>query len=118
MSQFDEKKEDGLGSNGLMESGGSDSERQGPVLNGNRKMSRIGPPAGGTTYPGGDGSVDEKAALVEMEEGNAIKYRTCSWQKVCKVLVDSESQSCPIALDPVLSHDSGFTRQEAWLTDL
>jgi hypothetical protein len=40
-------------------------------------MSRIGPVTVGPLK-----DVDSYGALVEMEAENAIKYRTCSWQKV------------------------------------
>lgn len=46
------------------------------VVNG-RKMSRIGPVTVGPVQ-----EVDSYGKLVEMEAENAIKYRTCSWQKV------------------------------------
>jgi hypothetical protein len=36
---------------------------------------------------------------IELEAGNAIKYRTCSWQKVC--LPYAAFRSAPV----VLSHD-------------
>ena len=74
---------------------GFDPEKQGSVggNEGPRKMSRIDRPitksisgniAGGrrssdTAPMGADISVGKQ---VEMEEGNAIKYRTCSWPKV------------------------------------
>jgi hypothetical protein len=40
-------------------------------------MSRIGPVTVGHFK-----DVDSHGALVDMEAENAIKYRTCSWQKV------------------------------------
>lgn len=48
-------------------------------------MSRIGPPprTNSVNVPVEDaGSGDEYSKLVEMEANDAIKYRTCSWQKV------------------------------------
>lgn len=48
---------------------------------GGRRMSRIAPPKIGE-IPSDSGSGDEHAKLTEMEAENAIKYRTCSWQKV------------------------------------
>ena len=51
--------------------------RDSHTMVGGRKMSRIGPV---TIGPAAD--VDSHGALVEAEAENAIKYRTCSWQKV------------------------------------
>lgn len=53
-----------------------------------RKMSRIDAPV--TKSITGEGQLDDDATdnsvaigkQMEMEAGNAIKYRTCSWQKV------------------------------------
>lgn len=42
-----------------------------------RRMSRIGPVTVGPLQ-----EIDSYGKLVEMEAENAIKYRTCSWQKV------------------------------------
>jgi hypothetical protein len=50
------------------------------MVNG-RKMSRIGPVTVGPVQ-----EVDSYGKLVEMEAENAIKYRTCSWQKVRRIL--------------------------------
>ena len=50
--------------------------------NSGRKMSRIGGPVSGVTIDSDDEfrtSVDKQ---MRLEAGNAIKYRTCSWQKV------------------------------------
>lgn len=58
-----------------------------------RKMSRIGPPlsqsipAKSASVPEltGDDASDPSIAIgkqIEMEAGNAIRYRTCSWQKL------------------------------------
>lgn len=47
-----------------------------------RKMSRIGGPISGMV---GDSDTDSTISVgkqVELEQANAIKYRTCSWQKV------------------------------------
>ncbi|KIX04301.1 uncharacterized protein Z518_05168 [Rhinocladiella mackenziei CBS 650.93] len=52
-----------------------------------RKMSRIGPPPKTGSLAGIDpDSVDEYGKLVEMEANDAIKYRTCSWQKTAALL--------------------------------
>lgn len=47
-----------------------------------RKMSRIGGPIPGIV---GDSDIESTISVgkqVELEQSNAIKYRTCSWQKV------------------------------------
>lgn len=58
-----------------------DAERNGrrdsTTMVGGRKMSRIAPITIGPVQ-----EVDSYGQLVEMEAENAIKYRTCSWQKV------------------------------------
>lgn len=70
---------------------GADAEKQ--QSNAGRKMSRIDRPvtksisgnlAGRRSV---DGDMESEASVsvgkqMEMEAGNAIKYRTCSWQKV------------------------------------
>lgn len=50
-----------------------------------RRMSRIGPPPKLGSLPDESGSGDEYDKLVEMEANDAIKYRTCSWQKVGRI---------------------------------
>ncbi len=66
-----------------------DAEKQGS--NGPRKMSRIGGPVtksiSGNMVDGRRGSSEDEADItigkqMELEAGNAIQYRTCSWQKV------------------------------------
>lgn len=66
---------------GLGEDEKYDTERRGSTNVGGRKMSRIGPPPGMLTAQTSEG-VDEYSKLVALEADNAIKYRTCSWQKV------------------------------------
>ncbi|MCJ1372366.1 hypothetical protein MMC20_003590 [Loxospora ochrophaea] len=68
------------GKNPSEEAYGYDEENQAPR---ERKMSRIGQPVSGVLV----GEVDDDSTIsvgkqVELEAGNAIKYRTCSWQKV------------------------------------
>lgn len=46
-----------------------------------RRMSRIGPPPKSLSVSNGSGEEDY-TKLIAMEADNAIKYRTCSWQKV------------------------------------
>jgi hypothetical protein len=58
--------------------GEKDAERQGSV---GRRYSRIGPPMSVSRRP----SDPDKADIgrqIELEADAAIKYRTCSWQKV------------------------------------
>ena len=62
-----------------------DAERRGSTTVGGRKMSRIGPPPG-MLVGNGDDSMDEHSKLMAMEADNAIKYRTCSWQKTAALL--------------------------------
>jgi hypothetical protein len=69
-----------------------DLERRGSTTVAGRKMSRIGPPPRNSSIvPVSDDNsvVDEYGKLVEMEAGDAIKYRTCSWQKVGYILPSS-----------------------------
>lgn len=50
-----------------------------------RKMSRIDKPSARPIYGGDDSDTASTISVgkqMEMEAGNAIKYRTCSWQKV------------------------------------
>jgi len=52
-----------------------------------RRMSRIGKPVATNDHvpPGSDTeSTVSVGAQIELEKENAIKYRTCSWQKVRK----------------------------------
>ena len=85
MSDVREKNEPGFGEGGSFAPSGSvDLERRGSTTVHGRKMSRIGPPpkSGSLSLPDGSGSDDDYGKLVAMEADNAIKYRTCSWQKV------------------------------------
>ena len=47
-----------------------------------RKMSRLGGPKAIGITDTDDDSVMSVGKQMEMEASNAIKYRTCSWQKV------------------------------------
>ena len=49
-------------------------------------MSRIGPPPKLGSIAANSDEGDAQAKLIELEEGNAIKYRTCSWQKTAALL--------------------------------
>ena len=79
----------GFGSDGYYNGFTPDAEKQ--AVGGPRKMSRIDRPITGSIADMQDGrkaSLDGSGddihigAQIEMEAGNAIKYRTCSWQKV------------------------------------
>jgi hypothetical protein len=66
-----------------------------------RKMSRIGPVTIGPVQ-----EVDSYGKLVEMEAENAIKYRTCSWQKVWRsvsLVIDDSNALCKYELQAFLS---------------
>ncbi|OCT44770.1 N amino acid transport system protein [Cladophialophora carrionii] len=89
MSDVREKSEPGFGEGGSFNPSGSvDLERRGSTTVHGRKMSRIGPPPkpGSLSLPDTSGSDDEYGKLVAMEADNAIKYRTCSWQKTAALL--------------------------------
>jgi hypothetical protein len=62
----------------------SQDRRGSTILPDGRRMSRIGPPVLTDAIVLDVDSQDEHGRLVEMEAENAIKYRTCSWQKVIK----------------------------------
>jgi len=80
---------------------------------GGRKMSRIDRPvtksiSGSITGRGGltdDDATDPSVSVgkqMELESGNAIQYRTCSWYKVCIIVpsLSAEVQStspCPMS---------------------
>ena len=58
---------------------GYDTEKQ---ASSTRKMSRVGVPATGIAGDSDSDSALSVGKQMEMESSNAIKYRTCSWQKV------------------------------------
>ena len=61
---------------------GTDAEKEaGQPVRGARKMNRIDKPAIVTADDATDPSISVGKQM-EMEAGNAIKYRTCSWKKV------------------------------------
>lgn len=90
MSEYAEKKEGDFGGPFDPSNGSPDLEngaRRGSTIGpGGRKMSRIGPPPklGSIPVDSDDGETQQK--LMEMEADNAIKYRTCSWQKTAALL--------------------------------
>jgi hypothetical protein len=72
----------------------AEAQRRGStILPGGRKMGRIGPPLRTSKIEDDPDTRDEISRLVDMEAGNSIKYRTCTWQKViaCPLL-----PSCPL----------------------
>lgn len=77
----------GFGNDGYYGGFHPDTERQGSAAP--RKMSRIDRPVTGSITgrrPSAEEADEDPMVSVgkqmEMEAGNAIKYRTCSWQKV------------------------------------
>jgi hypothetical protein len=85
MSNFYEKKEeDNFGGpfNPDVENG---DRRMSSTAQG-RKMSRIGPPPKLGSIPVDSDQGEAQQKLIEMEAENAIKYRTCSWQKTAALL--------------------------------
>lgn len=88
MSHLNEKSEPGFGQGGILKpdenhEANLEARRNSTSVQG-RRMSRIGPPPKKSLeIPIDDNSSgDEYDKLVEMEANDAIKYRTCSWQKV------------------------------------
>jgi hypothetical protein len=83
---INEKKDEPFGAAGSFKPGNekeAEAQRRGStILPDGRKMSRIGPPPGAFKIEADSDTQDEISRLVELEAGNAIKYRTCSWQKV------------------------------------
>jgi hypothetical protein len=75
----------------------AEAQRRGStILPDGRKMSRIGPPPGAFRVTADSDSQDDISRLVELEAGNAIKYRTCSWQKViANPILPSRFLQCP-----------------------
>jgi len=61
-----------------------DAERQSSSAVVGRKGGRIGPPLDGMASNNDDKLAVEKQ--MELEEGNSIKYRTCTWQKTAALL--------------------------------
>ena len=87
---YPEKEGEGFGTAGSFqpnnekeaESQRRDSRRGSTILPDGRRMSRIGPPPDTLKVGFDTDSEDVHGRLVELEADNAIKYRTCSWQKV------------------------------------
>ena len=83
--------QNGFGKEGYYGNFSSDPEKQGGAAPGERKMSRIDRPVtrsisgvqgGGVTADDSTDSSESVGKQMELEAGNAIKYRTCSWYKV------------------------------------
>lgn len=75
----------------------SDYDDKDAEMQGKRRGSRLGGPLKSSTNPAAMVDSDGESALdvakqMEMEAGNAIKYRTCSWQKVRLSCVVERSQ--------------------------
>ena len=88
---INEKKEQPFGAGGSFAPNEKDAERDGgrrnsTLLPDGRRKSRIGPPPGQVMVDSDTDSQNDHGRLVEMEAENAIKYRTCSWQKVINSL--------------------------------
>src|SRR3954463_11522569 len=83
---INEKKDESFGTAGSFSPNNgkeAESQRRGSTtLPDGRKMSRIGPPPGALKVATDSDEQDAISKLLELEAGNAIKYRTCSWQKV------------------------------------
>jgi hypothetical protein len=92
MTDVNEKSHAFGGAGSFKPEGGSDAERRGSTNVQGRKMSRIGPPPKLGSIPGGSDQGDDQAQLLAMEADNAIQYRTCSWQKVRRVLPKSSRE--------------------------
>lgn len=78
-----------FGEKGYYDGFGNEKDVEGQEGPKHRKMSRIDRPVTGSIAAQGAGftDADSDASIsvgkqMEMEAGNAIKYRTCSWQKV------------------------------------
>ena len=63
------------------DNGGDAEKGAGQFVAGSRKMCRIDKPDGLTADDATDPSISIGKQM-ELESGNAIKYRTCSWKKV------------------------------------
>lgn len=97
MAFFNEKKEESNGHDGNESTLGKEQRdleanglgrRRSTIVQG-KKWNRICPPIVGVVPEDVNASgsdIDDAQALVEMEAGNAIKYRTCSWYKTAGLL--------------------------------
>ncbi len=86
LREKNEKSEGVFGEGGTFQPTDSDNaerQRNGSTIVDGRRLSRIGPPLKSGSVDLSNQEFDnEHGKLVAMEESNAIKYRTCSWQKV------------------------------------
>lgn len=74
-----------------------------------RKMSRVG---GGVLGDSDSGSMMSVGKQMELESSNAIKYRTCSWQKVnIRIIWESRKNS---ATPEIYSAFPLFFRKNIW----
>lgn len=51
------------------------------------RICKVLPHLEGYDFGSDDSGSDILGKQIELEAGNAIQYRTCSWQKVCRCLV-------------------------------
>jgi len=81
----------GFGQEGYYDGFAGDAEKGGQPMNGGRKMSRIDRPITKSISGNAGGGVSDDdmtetsvsvGKQMELESGNSIKYRTCSWRKV------------------------------------
>ena len=101
MAHIQEKNEPDFGKSGNLkaeDNGNVDIEgrRSSTTVQG-RRMSRIGPPPrnASITMAAEEGATtEEHSKLVEMEANDAIKYRTCSWQKVGLAVISTITTRC------------------------
>lgn len=78
------------GSSELRGKNEKDAERLGSAT---RKYVRIGPAVSATADSDFDSDKDGVGRQIELEADAAIKYRTCSWQKVGPFFAPCEGQS-------------------------
>jgi len=84
-----------------------------------RKMSRIGAPINNSISgePGHDSDTDASVSIgkqMEMEAGNAIKYRTCSWQKVSSPMTGAFLGCITTLWSTFAHHGSTMGGERAW----
>lgn len=85
MSEIYEKKQEDTFGGPFDYDAENGGRRLSTTVNG-RKMSRIGPPPKLGSIPNDSDEGETQQKLIEMEAENAIKYRTCSWQKTAALL--------------------------------
>jgi hypothetical protein len=86
MSGILEKKQEDGNFGDSFDPEGYNGERRASTNVHGRKMSRIGPPPKLGSIPVDSDEGETQQKLIELEAENAIKYRTCSWQKTAALL--------------------------------